>query len=533
MLKLPFRLLLVIITRVMAVSFLLLLTSNTLVAHTNISINNQKADSSTINAPKHIFEQLQAGYNWSIGKDGGALLLFGEATNRTDITLNTKLRRDGNNLFVPQMGNSDTEGSLYVSSYYKQNNTSAWGKASYTNCLTGGIRFNETSDLNIVGPYVMGDTAHVAPLKQDFYSFDAGASHLFLENWLLASSFHYNATFAYRTVDPRPRNLATWLEAEISTGYKFNNYTIALTGGIGRYKQNNSVTFLSELGVSHEYHFLGLGSDYYRFRGDNTSLFYRGISYSGKLGFVPNQLYAKGIFVNATWRVFTIDRIIRNLNNLPLTHLQNHNLRTTLGYRNSLVAPLNWAIALYGQAAMLRGTTRIFGESTGNIYPFLLEQKNYTLNNYELGIKAFLRSNHNTSLNWGIEGNIGYQQYSEKLLPVGTKQYSHITLSAQPNLFFKHSNWQWFASPLFGMHIAIGKPQLILAEQTEPIIGYHEQLTTSFKLVSATQLQYGFMIGGGYRLSSKYSIYIKLSAEQLASGKARSNHVNALIGLTF
>ncbi len=185
------------------------------------AIPADSADTST--TLRTLLEQRRPGYDCSVSPAVSPLYFFSERGSRTDISLGGAVRRDGGETMVPQLGKQDIDGSVHIESALRQRNNFAWGAASYTYRATEGIRFNETTDYQLLAPYVMGDTAYTARLHQDLYTFGAGTVHR-LGNWLLSLKADYRATFAYRTQDPRPRNLATLLEGQLGVGYQFADY---------------------------------------------------------------------------------------------------------------------------------------------------------------------------------------------------------------------------------------------------------------------------------------------------------------------
>ncbi len=291
---------------------------------------------------------------------------------------------------------------------------------------TEGIRFNETTDYPLLAPYVMGDTAHTARLHQDLYTFGAGTVHR-LGNWLLSLTADYRATFAYRTQDPRPRNLATRLEGQIGIGYQLTDYALALAGTLGRYKQNNQVNFLSELGVASEYHFTGIGGDYYRFRGGNTSLFYQGLSYGISLGLTPTSKMRQGFYALAAWHLLKTDRIIRELNNLPLSTLSSHTIDLQTEYTARSARLGRWGVALYTQGGIRRGAVHLFGDPKGNIYPRIATERSYYGQTLEFGAKGFwYKDAPRTPWSWGVSTSLGYRLHEEDLLPQAERLFYHL-----------------------------------------------------------------------------------------------------------
>lgn len=492
------------------------------------------AHTDSIQTVSQLLIERRPGYDVSVSPQVSPLYFFSARGSRTDISLGGAIRRDHGTVMVPQLGERDIDGSVEIESSLRQRDNFAWGRASYTYRGTDGIRYNETSDYRLLAPYIMGDTAQTARLHQDRYTFGAGTAHRF-GHWLLSLSADYRATFAYRVQDPRPRNLSTLLEGQLGVGYQFADYAVALTGTIGRYKQNNQVGFLSELGVSTEYHFTGVGGDYYRFRGNNTSLFYRGVSYGASLGITPTGRAQQGFYALAAWHLLTTDRIIRELNNLPLSTLQLHSIDAQAGY--SSISPLlgRWGVSLYTEGVIRRGAVHLFGDPTGNIYPRIATEHSFYAEQLEMGAEAFCSSSTTTHapLAWGTTLSVGYRLDEEDLLPQAEQTYYHLVVRVAPHIDFHRGAYAASLTPICRVWVPMGQSQLRLAPQHQPIPGYRETLEQTHQIASARRMEYGLTMRHGFQLNGRYTLWLSLDYMRTQTALSQSDYGAIRCGLSF
>lgn len=488
----------------------LLLLGFSFALHSQSSESKQSNDS--IQVLGGTFYEQQAGYNWGISPRNIPLMSYSESETNTKLSLRIRQRKDHLATFTPQLGDKETEGSYQMKSLFRKKNSFAWGSASYAYSKIAGIRFNESNDFDLVFPYVMGDTARAIPMDKHSYTFQAGAVQK-LKSWLLSVSANYRACFSYRIQDPRPRNLSTFLEGHVGIGYEWSRYALGFTAGVGRYKQNNSVAFLSDVGVSKEYHFTGLGSDYYRFRGDNTEIFYKGRAYSLALGVTPSNKGRIGFFFHSDWSLLATDRIVRPLNNLPLSSLQLHQFGGKMGYQGETSTALRWGVLLYTQGSIRLGAIHIFGSSVGGIYPKVKTENNYYATDLSYGAKAFFRTSltEKQKLQWGANVALGQTLFEEYFVPQAEQIRKGFILSLEPVIRYKGSKWEFFASPAYNLLLPVGKNSLVLAKQADPIAEYYELLTKTFSIDSSKKVSYLLTLGASFASNNRFAPYLHLT----------------------
>ncbi len=278
-----------------------------------------------------------------------------------------------------QEGRGSDRWIFNADTYMKYKNSTLWGNAYYNNGHIRDMLWNETSDINLVYPYVMADAVG-GDMNMERYSFSGGYSmHSGIISW--GGFISYTAGLYYRNVDPRPRNITSSLYASLGIGMELlEKYVGAVSVTANKYKQTNDIEFKSEMGVSTIYHMTGLGNDYYRFMGVGYSPYYNGRSYGASLDAYPLSGY--GLSATVRFNRFTFDNILSDMNNLPMAHVGENKLSAQVGFRLQSGLSLKYDI-LYVHRD---GTENIFGDPASSIYPQIGSLPMYTNNIFITGL---------------------------------------------------------------------------------------------------------------------------------------------------
>ena len=275
-------------------------------------------------------------------------------------------------------GDNMTVAGGYADAFLRKKKTSLWGTAYYTKGKYYHIRYNETTDFDVLYPYVMADTVGGGVSHREAYNFKGGFAHR-KDKWNLGVEGCYTARLEYRTVDPRPKNLTSCLQLKAGTSWSglFNEtYEGGLSAGVKRYKQTNMLEFYNETSQPTVWHLTGLGMDYYRFRGAYASTYYKGLGWDASIELRPVAL-RNGIYSSLNYSSMFIEKIISDLNELPLTKLKLYHLGFESGYLHK--APINtWAIKLTGEYNIRQGIENIFGSAQDNVFPQIASGQQYS-----------------------------------------------------------------------------------------------------------------------------------------------------------
>ncbi len=278
----------------------------------------------------------------------------------------------------PQVGSKSTHWAFDADSHIKYKNSTLWGSASYHNGKDRDVKWNETSEIWNVYPYVMGDSTG-GDIKTEVYCF-AGGYAATCDRLTWGCSMGYTAGLYYRAVDPRPRNVTGNLEFAAGITWNFTPDTYAgVMLGYTKYKQTNDITFYSELGDKRILHLTGLVNDYGRFAGDATSAYYNGNTWRAGL----NLGLAGSLKASVEVLHYKVTNILTSLNKLPMA----------FATHNAINAEAAWTSTRWGAAAQMSasrrvGTENVFGDAASSTYPKIAEHDQYFENRIEASARG-------------------------------------------------------------------------------------------------------------------------------------------------
>ena len=332
--------------------------------------------------------------------------------------------------FVPEKGTGYILPYLGVSTFHPLNgHSTVWGEASYMTGKVHDIRWNSTSDYDLLQPYVLADTLG-GDTRRERYSVSGGYATN-ISRWLLGAEMLVRAEQEYRGRDPRMRGIVTDVTLRLGGGCDWGRYRLgaAFEGNI--YKQTNSVAFYREEGVIPEYQMTGLGTEYNRFSGDKRSLYYDG-------GGVALMLHASPTSHSGPWADVTLDehryhRQLAEYNSMPLTDLYNEHVGATIGWKQEK----NYSLALFGHIDYTRrtGNEHVGGTSDARYFPViacLTMYKSHILDSY---LGALYGKSH-----WTVGISAGYKSQNEKYIyPERQMNASHAYGKVQGQCFVRPS----------------------------------------------------------------------------------------------
>lgn len=339
--------------------------------------------------------------------------------------------------------------SVNARSVYDINAVSrVFGEAGYSWNQTKGNQWVENADYELLYPYLTCDTIG-GGMRSEQYSFRGGyrmAKHHII--WHLA--LQYRALQSFRSIDPRPKNKVADLSVEGSVGYMDNSYAYSLMAQVGRYKQNNDISFYSELGNAMVYHLIGLDRDYTRFAGDFLSSYYHGMNAGAAFMLQP---CSHGWLASAGYRYSFLTKELKNSTSTPITRLRSHSVSVSWGY----AAP-QWRAVLQADYILRLGTQYVYGDVTGNYYHLLLTSDNYQ----EQQVCTSAQGNYRLPLPVGFLNFAASLSYLYKMPQVfdSNPSYRFAGLAAclsasqlQANLsvryaFPMHGRFSWFFEPV-------------------------------------------------------------------------------------
>lgn len=424
-------------------------------------------------------------------------------------------------------GYSKWEGS--ATAYIRKGKNDIWGSAGYENGTRRDVRFSETSDFGLLYPYVMADTIG-GDRYEETYRFEGGFAH-HAGAFSVGARGGYRALLAYRTVDPRPRNLVG--DLDFAAGVVWHGRKGLRVGAaveMGKYKQTNVLEFYNETGVPVVYHSTGLGMDYYRFRGTNTGTYYNGRTFGG---IVHGSLDAGAGMAYASIRYshFSFDKIISTLNELPMASAGEHTVEAEAGYYMALCG--GRALSVRGMLAYKgrTGTENVFGDAQNNVYPQIAAFSMYRHMAYDACGEVAVEDVQ-AAVSWAVAANGGYfrsdEQYAD---PAGQLlgSYAHAGLKVQAGYqagrFLLRGSLCGAAA--FSLHSVGQLPQsgsLTLAAPSQVLMG----------VLSHSCYEAGAQVRVDYRLSARYAIYARAVWQRgFYGGGSHGDVLRTAVGFAF
>ena len=309
-----------------------------------------------------------------------------------------------------QNGTGEDYWNIGAETYLKYKSSTLWGDASYRNGHRRQVKWNETSDAELIYPYFTADSVG-GDMNLERYRFAGGYADC-NGPWGWGASISYEAGLYYRNVDPRPRNVTGLLDIAVGGARRlWSDYYAGVSVHYRKYKQTGDIDFKNELGVEKIYHLTGLGTHYNRFAGTGTETYYNG----NRIGITAN-LYpssGRGFTFTANLSRFTFNKVLTGLNKLPLTHVW-HNAVTLQGGYLAPGKNHDWGVTVNFDAYRRHGEENVFGDASLNIYPVIASLDMYADNAWAPSLAALWQYHPgNGGLLLWVKGSARYNHRSE------------------------------------------------------------------------------------------------------------------------
>lgn len=316
----------------------------------------------------------------------------------SDINLSWQLRHEDESI-ISQMGNHETTLAFDAKTYMKHGASTLWGEAGYHNGRQRGIRWNETSDIQVVHPYLLADSVSTQAMKVERYDFMGGYA---ADNGKIAwgATIGYKAGLYYRNVDPRPRNVTADLDLSAGLGVHCGSHVLAASLKYKKYKQTNNVAFYSEMGSDKLYHLTGLTNDYGRFAGTGYSTYYKGNMWAASVNAHP--FVGQGLSLSIVGTRLALDNILTSINKLPMAHLTDNALSGELAWLRA-----DWGVRSHLTVSRRVGTENIFGDPAAQVYLKIGSLDNYHENRFEAALDGVWQ-HHWGKYELGLHPQLGY-----------------------------------------------------------------------------------------------------------------------------
>lgn len=309
---------------------------------------------------------------------------------------------------VEQTGTGHLSGRLNAHSYMRLSPaTVVWGGARFQTGERRNLRWTEAVDYDRVAPYVLADSVggDLSGRRYGFYGGYAGSR----DGWSWGAKGSYEASIDYRDRDPRDKIVVSDLHIDLGVSRDFGNYSVGAGVGLNVYNQDSDLEFYNPVNNIRVYVLTGLGTTYSRFSGNSSEKSaYDGIGYDIALTLIPHS--QSGAWGAVRYRQGQMKQILRDFNNMQLTHANTYYFEGECGYRFSGTT-VN--IAPRGRVDWRRriGTENIFGSSVGTDYNKIGEHTYYYCDRVvaTAGAPMTIKLSHSTQLEVVPEGVWHYE----------------------------------------------------------------------------------------------------------------------------
>lgn len=278
-------------------------------------------------------------------------------------------------------GDGSSTWAFDADSHMKYKTSTIWGHALYRNSRTFHVKWCETSDLDVVYPYVQADSIG-GKINNETYGFMGGYAD-FNGHVAWGGTIAYTAGLNYRNVDPRPRNVTADLAVSAGVALPLaSRYLVGASASFKKYKQTNDIDFYSELGHDKVFHLTGFANDYARFAGTGQTTYYNGYLYGGELNLQP--MSNRGFSAAVAASSFSFDKILTEFNKLPLCHVRHTSLEAEAAWKVS-----SWGVVANLEASRRVGTENVFGDPAASVYLKIGAIDQFHENRVNIAAKAY------------------------------------------------------------------------------------------------------------------------------------------------
>ena len=433
---------------------------------------------------------------------------------------------EGKDVFNLQDGSGVSGFKFNTSSYLKNQfpDITLWGNATYENLKVKDIKFNETSDYDLLFPYLTADSVG-GNVFQENYSFGGGLAKT-KGKWVYGGGISYRANQSYRRVDPRQSNVSSDLMLEAGASYQIlPNYIIDASAKFNYYKQDNKVVFNKLLGRPALYYLNGLGTYNQMmagFTGSTASIFYELYAAEGKLAFLPKK--ATGLYFETYLKQYLGHRILPR-SAMTANEWSDIHLGGKGGYIN-LDNYIHYGVLAALNLQTKKGKEGLFandGVSSG--YTKISEKSTYRYYDFEYQLELLVGQK-----DWTIKPYAEFQQIKEQYVsPFREQKIDALKLGAKAQYLMELNEG------LLGISLNLQKKKIIQKHSTFNAIREDSGLSDLLKLNYQYLTAEPFAISAEIRYDVKLSKQIKpyLIANASTASEIKQKSIGIAVGLLF
>lgn len=429
---------------------------------------------------------------------------------------------------IQQLGNGISQFLINAKSYYRiDSQNTVFGNAYYKKGKRKNVHWNESSDYQIIYPYVTADSVG-GDLSYEEYSFSGGYAKAF-KKMTLGIAAEYRALMEYRDVDPRPKNTVS--DLKVSGGVSFtigDRYVLGSGLNVQKYTQSNSLKFFSELGAPAVYHMVGLGVYNNLLTGNKLSSYYDGSGYGANLQFFPKDRNGFGLSIG--YNQFDYEKIMTEFQNLVASTLLENKYEGEVSYLKKSEEKF-WGAKIGLFYTDRAGTENIFDNQSTTSYIKISESKKYT-NQVASVVFSGLYYIPNPDLSWSIAPSFNLRNTAEKYIDplrkidiqqgIGQLDFGVSKLLSKSLINVSASlehNW------------ILNSEMELSDRKTNQIF---EMLDSNFAYLSSAYTKINTAVRWDYQYKPDLNLFVKISLDYYDFSKNQNNTFFQMsLGLTF
>lgn len=404
-----------------------------------------------------------------------------------------------------------------TNSFIKKTDELYYGSLRYNKGKKRNVMWSESSDNNIIYPYVLADNYGGDINSEEYYFMGGFSRHYKVINYGIEAS--YRANYEYRIVDPRPNNVVSQYSIKLGGSVNiFQHYIWGFGTEISRYNQENKLNNFKQNSTQKLFIMKGFGiyDRMFSKTSDKISMFYEKNRWECSM-----QLFSKnrsGFLGNLSFSRSNLDVGIDDFNDIIILNLGKNIYKIELGYfyNNTLLSKL------YLEMEISKGLEKIYEIISFNNYKYITAHNNYSSINKLVG-SSFLLCIKDNKYNIGLD--ILYKEYNQKYItPYCNEEISNLnsTLRIEVNntLFYTQCYLGYsknIKSSLILNNTVIQAPNV---EQEMIIPNYNNLSSSRFYSGISTEFNYALIdkslfIRGNYAIEQdvkkRFNSYIEIS----------------------
>ena len=459
-----------------------------------------------------------------------ALKYYLQDFSLSSVALNATLDNRGNAALAEE-GNEKNIFGVQAESFVRLlDHVRVFGRAGYNDEHIKNVIWNETSDFNIIYPYVTADSIG-GDMDGEEYSFMGGYART-LGKWTIGASLDYRAAIYYRQKDPRPKNVISDLHVTIGVSRALTDaYYLGLALHARKYDQKSEITYLSDLGSTSVYHMLGMAMNYARFAGDQFNSNYKGKGVGLSIDLMP-QL-RNGLSASVKADHFEFIKQLISINYAPIAEVDENSLELELAWLRSKKAFI-YGAKLVAFGKFRTGTENIFGDPTGNVYPIISSLKQYSNNLLEATLSGILADDtEKCKMTWSVLPFAGIRWEKSKYTnPQRYMEWATLKAGVQSSTTFRMKHALLTTGVMADYHANLKAEKLLTGLDIQSSVG--KNLLNSYAYQSDSFARVLLSCRYDYLLAGNKTAFASINWEHGAYKKyGVTNQWMASVGITF